>query len=138
MSKAWGGHASDKHLTENCGFLEKLLPGDLVMADRGFTISESFSLKHAKLVIPVYTKGLKQLDPIDVEETRGIANVRIHVERVIGLLHRKYTILEGILPTDSLSSNHRGTVDFQVPIIDRILRVCSALVNLCPPRVPFD
>lgn len=138
VSKAWGGRASDKHLTENCGFLEKLLPGDLVMADRGFTISESFSLKHAKLVIPVYTKGLKQLDPIDVEETRGIANVRIHVERVIGLLHRKYTILEGILPTDSLSSNHRGTVDFQVPIIDRILRVCSALVNLCPPIVPFD
>lgn len=71
-------HKSDKHITENCGFLEKLLPGDLVMADRGFTISESVGLKQAKLVIPVFTKGLKQLDPIDVEETRGIANVRIH------------------------------------------------------------
>ena len=138
VSKAWGGRTSDKHITENCGFLEKLLPGDLVMADRGFTISESVGLKQAKLVIPVFTKGLKQLDPIDVEQTRGIANVRIHVERVIGLLRRKYTILEGILPTDFLSSNHRGTLDFQVPLIDRILRVCSALVNLCPPIVPFD
>ena len=72
------------------------------------------------------------------KETRGIANVRIHVERVIRLLRRKYTILEGILPTDFLSSNHCGKLDFQVPLIDRILRVCSALVNLCPPIVPFD
>lgn len=107
------------------------------MADRGFTISESVGLKHAKLVIPVFARGLKQLDPIDVEEIRGIANVRIHVEGVIGLLRRKYTILESKLPTDFLSSNHRGTLDYQVPLTDRILRVCSALVNYSP-IVPFD
>ena len=126
----WGVHwkafystcrTSDKHLNKNCGFLEKLLPGSLVTADMGFTFSESVGPKHAKLVIPVFIKGLKQLDPIDVEETRGISNVRIHVERVMGLLRRKYTILEGILPTDFLSSNHCGTLDYQVPLIDRIL-----------------
>ena len=38
VSKAWGGRTSDKFLTENCGIMEKLLPGDLVKADRGFTI----------------------------------------------------------------------------------------------------
>ena len=27
---------SDKHLTENCGLLNKLLQGDIVLADRGF------------------------------------------------------------------------------------------------------
>jgi hypothetical protein len=105
----------------------------MVMADRGFTITESVALKHAKLVIPAFTKGKAQLDPIDVEHTRGIASVRIHVERVIGLLRWKYTILESTLPTDFLS--HREN---EPPIIDRIVRVCSALVNLCPPIIPFD
>ena len=91
VSKAWGGRTSDKFLTENCGLMNKLLPGDLVMADRGFTIHDIVALKRAELAIPAFTKGKSQLDPVDVESTRGIANVRIHVERVIGLLRNKYT-----------------------------------------------
>ena len=73
------------------------------MADRGLTISESVGLKHAK--------GKDQLDPVDVERTCGIANVRIHVKRVIGLLRRKYTILEGTLPTEFLSCNPNGPLN---------------------------
>lgn len=102
VSEAWAGRTSDKFLTENCGFLDKRLPGDMVMTDRGFTVSESVGLRQAKLVIPAFTKGKSQLDTEDVEKTRGIESVRIHVERVIGLLRRKYTILEGTLPTDFL------------------------------------
>ena len=97
VSESWGGCTSGKFLTENCRFLDKLVPGDVVMADRGFTVAESVGMRQARLVIPAFTKGKSQLDPVDVEKTRGIANVRIHVERVIGLLHRKYTIREGTL-----------------------------------------
>ncbi|PFX27942.1 hypothetical protein AWC38_SpisGene7348 [Stylophora pistillata] len=122
VSEAWGGRTSDKYLTENCGFLENLLPGDMVMADGGFTICDSVGLKQAKLVVSAFTKGKSQLDPVDVEQTRGIANVRIHVERVIGLLKRKYTILEGTLSTDFLSSNRRGTPDTKIPMIAQIVR----------------
>ena len=82
VSEAWSGRTSDKYLTENCGFLENLLPGDMVMADRGFTICESVGLKQAKLVIAAFTKGKSQLHPVDVGRTRGIASVRIHMERV--------------------------------------------------------
>ena len=132
-SEAWGGRTSDKFLTENCG-LDKLLPGDMVMADRGFTVQESVMFKQAQLVIPAFTRGKDQLCPFDVEKTREIANVRIHVERVIGLLRRKYTILEGILPIDYLVTK----ADARVPMVDRIIRVCASLVNLCPPIIPFD
>ena len=136
VSKAWGGRVSDKFLTENCSFLNNLLLGDLVLADRGFTIEEEIWYHHAQINVPAFTKGKDQLDPIDVEKTRNIAKVRIHVERVIGILKQKYTILQSTLPTDYLiSSNQEGR---EMPLIDRIIRVCSALVNLCPPIIPFD
>ena len=32
---------SDKYLTENCGFLNYLSPGDLILADRGFNFAET-------------------------------------------------------------------------------------------------
>ena len=102
------------------------------MADRGFTIHDGVALKQAQLVIPVFTKGKEQLDPIDVEKTRGIALVRIHVERVIGLLSRKYTILENTLSVDLLASNPNGNPEVQIPMINRIIRVCSGLVNVAP------
>lgn len=136
ISKTWGGRTSDKFLTENCGFLNNLKPGDLVMADRGFTIEESLGLYQAKLAIPAFTRGKSQLDPFDVEKTRGIANVRIHVERVIGLLRQKYTILQSTLPIDFLMCSDKDTI--KCPMVDRMVRVCSALTNLCPTIVPFD
>ena len=61
ISKAWGGRTSDKYLTENCHILNRLLPGDIVLADRGFNIIESVALKGAKLEITAYTKGKTQL-----------------------------------------------------------------------------
>ena len=138
VSQAWGGRTSDKFLTENCGILNKLLPGDLVLADRGFTIAESVMFQQAQLAIPAFTKGKDQLDPVDVEKPRGIANVRIHVERVIGLLRRKYSILSGILPIDFLISNPNGLQEEATTMIDRIIIVSAALVNLCPGIVPLD
>lgn len=137
VSEAWGGRTSDKFLTENCGFLKNLIPGDLVLADRGFTVHEQVWFHQAELNIPAFTRGKNQLEPVDVEKTHKIANVQIHVERVIGILRQKYTILQAILPTDYLMCNSDGD-ERKVPLIDRIIRVCSALVNLCPPIIPFD
>ena len=117
--------------------MEELLPGDLVMADRGFTIHESLVCKQAELAIPAFTRGKDQLDPVDVEKTRAIANVHIHVKQVIGLLQRKYTIPSGTLPIDYLFCNQNGPQEAAKPMIDRII-VCSALVNLCPGIVSLD
>ena len=134
VSRAWGGRASDKFVTENSGLLDQLQPDDLVLADRGFTIHESVALHQAQLTVPAFTRGKAQLDPVDVEQTRGIANVRIHVERVIGQLRQKYTILQTTMPIHFLMS----TVESPDPVVDKMIRVCSALTNLCPSVVPFD
>ena len=134
ISAAWGGRVSDKYLTENSGLLDKLLPGDVVLADRGFTIADSVAMTGAKLHIPVFTKGRDQLTALEVEESRSIANVRIHVERVIGSVRQKYTILGGPLPTEFISK----TSDDEVPLIDRIVRVACSLSNLCDSVVPFS
>jgi hypothetical protein len=56
----------------------------LVLADRGFAVHESVQFRQAKLNIPAFTKGKAQLDSADVEQTRKIATLRIHVEIIIG------------------------------------------------------
>ena len=127
-----------KFFTESCGILNKLLPWDLVLADRGFTIVEGMMLQQAQLAIPAFTKGKDQLYPVDVEKSRGIANFRIHVERVIGLLRRKCSILSGILPIDFLMSNSDCSKEEARPMIHRIINVSATLVNLCPRIVSLD
>ena len=88
ISDAWGGRASDKKITEESRLLKHFLPGDMVLADREFNIEEGLGLQCATLKIPSFRKGKTQLSACDVEEARKIANVRIHVERVIGLVRR--------------------------------------------------
>ena len=57
----WGGHTSDKHIVEKSGLLNNLLPGDILMSDCGFKISDDVTFYKAKPVIPEFTKGKKQL-----------------------------------------------------------------------------
>ena len=51
--------------------MNKLLPCDLVLADRGFTIVEGMMLQQVQLAIPPFTKGKDQLYLVDIEKTRG-------------------------------------------------------------------
>ncbi|XP_035992033.1 uncharacterized protein LOC118562916 isoform X2 [Fundulus heteroclitus] len=128
LSKGWGGRTSDKHITLNSGFLDKLLPGDIVLADRGFDIQENVGLLCAEVKLPAFTKGMCQLDAKNVEETRKIAHLRIHVERVIGNVNQKYKILTGTMPI-SLILPCEGE---DVTLLDKVVTVCCALTNLCP------
>ena len=134
VSEPWGGRVSDKYLTEHCGILDKLLPGDIVLADRGFDITESVGMMQAKLHIPAFTKGKSQLSAMEITETRTIANVRIHVERVIGNVRQKYSILQSTLPIHYIIKRDAE----ECPIIDRIVRVCCGLCNVCDSVVPFE
>ena len=44
-------------ITQQCGILELLEPGDVVLADCGFTVEEDLAIHGAKLEIPAFTCG---------------------------------------------------------------------------------
>ena len=90
ISAAWGGRVSDKVITQQCGFLNFIDPGDVVLADRGFNVQNDIAIKGGKLEIPAFTRGKQQLSREEVERSRQLAHVRIHVERVIGQMRKKY------------------------------------------------
>ena len=73
ISKGWGGRVSDVHLTEHCGFLQHLLPGDVVLADRGFTIQDSVGLLCAEVKHPPFTRGKPQLSKLEVDTSRQLS-----------------------------------------------------------------
>ena len=134
LSKVYGGRASDKEITEQSGIFDHLLPGDQVLADRGFTCADSFSLySRAELVIPAFTRGKPQLSAAEVQFSRDIANVRIHIERVIGGVKNKYSILQHILPIKIVMDSEQD-----LSKIDKLVTSCCALFNICPSIVPFD
>ena len=79
-------------------FLDLLEPGDIILADRGFTISDDIALFGDKLKVLAFFRGKQQLSQREVETSHQLARVRIHVECIIGLMKNKYTILKGPLP----------------------------------------
>jgi len=130
MSSAWGGRASDITIVKDAQFHTNKFHhrGDQILADRGFTLIAEFrAASGAELFVPAFRKGKPQLSASDVDETRKIAHVRIHIERVIGLLRNRYTILKGTLDLNTIKnpSDEPSTCKF-----DKILTVCAALVNL--------
>ena len=134
ISKGWGGRVSDVYLTEHCDLLDKLLPGDLILADRGFNIHESAGLYCAEVKLPPFTRGKKQLSKAEVDTGRKLAHVRIHVERVIGLVRQKYSILKSTLPVNFIMCNDGESVC----AIDKVALICCALCNLCESVVSFN
>ena len=46
VSNLYSGSISDKEITKQCGFIEQLNPGDVIMADKGFNVQDLLGLKH--------------------------------------------------------------------------------------------
>jgi len=78
-----------------------------------------------------HSRGKKQLHTLEVERIGKIANIRIHVKRVSGLIVRKFRIFDGEIPLESLKLR----LGDSTLIIDRIVPVCCCFTNLCPSVV---
>lgn len=124
ISNLFSGSISDKEIVKRSCFMEKLNPGDVVMADKGFNIQDLLALHHTRLLAPpIMRKGNVSSKATTV--TRRIAKVRVHVERMIRKL-KCFGILRGVIPLTLK------------PYVSSIVRVCAALVNLQPSIIEVD
>ncbi|XP_072142117.1 uncharacterized protein [Dermacentor andersoni] len=129
VSDVYGGRASDKYIVKTCGVEEYLLPGDEIMADRGFKLDPYLEVQGIKMNRSAFTKvfilffsGEDQLPESEVTETRRIASLRIHVERAINRI-KTYRIFKQVLPIKSRK------------YASKIVLVCAGLCNLKRPLI---
>lgn len=120
ISEGYGGRTSDALLFEDCGFLNMLSPGDVVMADRGFkNITHLLGRQGCTLLRPPSVSAGTKLNKEEVLETKRIAALRVHVERSIGRLRE----FEMIAP--------HACIDIKfVKMLDFIVLTACGVVNL--------
>lgn len=119
-STLYPGSTSDKQVVEMCGILRIFEPGDLVLADKGFTIRDLLRPLGVDLNIPPFLET-PQFTPDQVERTKVIARARIHVERAIQRI-KEYRILDYV-PINLWD------------ISSKIFQVCAALTNFHNPLI---
>ena len=52
VSKLYTGSISDKEIVRQSGFLDFIMPGDAIMANKGFNIQDLLAIKGAALIAP--------------------------------------------------------------------------------------
>ncbi|KAK3093535.1 hypothetical protein FSP39_016909 [Pinctada imbricata] len=119
VSRLWCGNASDRHIVQHDDLLPKLSPGDMVMADKGFTI-EDLLPADVDLNIPLRIPGNRQMTQSEFFKTQAIASARIVVEMKMEQV-KNYRILGGTLP---LNEAH---------LAEQMAFICIAWTNLLPP-----
>lgn len=120
ISTGFGGRTSDAIIVEYSGFLNILPPNISVMADRGFKhIEHLLVAKNSKLIRPPSVSSNTKPSKAEVLETKRIASLRIHVERVIRRL-REFAFL---VP-------HACIDNKLIPYTDQIIKIVCGLINL--------
>ena len=89
--------------------------------------ADDLALVGASLAIPPFTRGKPQLSQREVETSRALSQVHIHVECAIGRM-KNFKILQSTLPIKLIKRPREA--DYAT--IDKILVVCAALCNLYP------
>jgi len=117
LPKLWGGNASDKQIVKETGILNLLEKGDSVMADKGSTNQDLLDPLGVTLNMPPKQESNRQLLRQEVEQTRRIVTMKIHVERKMEQ-KKNFRILQGVIPaTEWHNANN-------------IVLICAALSNL--------
>ena len=116
VSKLYPGSISDKSIVQKSGLLNHFVPGDVILADKGFLIQDIVPSDVAVNIPPFLNQG--KFTESEAKETKTIAKCRIHVERA----NARFKILTFI------PSYLRCYADI-------LFQLCAALVNLQFPLI---
>ncbi|XP_072394121.1 LOW QUALITY PROTEIN: uncharacterized protein [Diabrotica undecimpunctata] len=119
VSCLYPGSTSDKKIVKDCGILDHLEAGDLILADKGFLIKDIVPSGVHVNIPPFLTTA--QFTPEQVRQTECIARARIHVERAIRRM-KIFKILD-FIPYSLL------------PHADAVFQVIGALTNMQYPLI---
>lgn len=120
VSPGFGGRTTGTCVVESCDFIKSLNSGMCIMADRGFKHIEQYVKKSGiTLVRPPSVEKGSQMTKSEAKETKQIASLRIHIERVIRRVREFYMLR----PHACLNFNF-------VKILDDIIIIACALINL--------
>ena len=124
VSDAYGGRASDKKITLSSHQLLNAVPRNaMIMADKGFNVSEELKQKGIRLIIPDFKgRNRSQMSPAEAAYSESVSPARIHIERIIQRI-RTFHILGSTMRIS------------QQDITAQIFSVCAYLVNFQMPIV---
>jgi hypothetical protein len=107
-------------IVKKSGFLDYIDKGDLILADRGFTISDLLEKKGARLNMPSFLRGRPCFSLDETQTGKVIAKARIHIER-FNQCFKRFEFVSGIV------------YQKHVPILSQAVYVCCCFANFLPP-----
>ncbi|XP_077437124.1 uncharacterized protein LOC144060999 isoform X2 [Vanacampus margaritifer] len=132
ISKGVLGDFSPRNLAESSGFLCKLLPGDVVLANRDLDITDAVAARGARFGITDCFQHDQSLTAGSPPDTIG---VQAHVERVVSMVRRRYAMLTGPVERPFTTAAERTS---NLSTFDKIVQVACALNNLCISAAPLE
>ncbi|KAF9408121.1 hypothetical protein HW555_012095 [Spodoptera exigua] len=116
VSQGFGGRTSDVTIVENCSFLNGLQPGTIILAGL-YTWNLYFRQKN-EIIKHLLRAGAK-LTKSEVKQTKIIASLRIHIERVIRRLREFHMLKQHSVINTNICR-----------VLDHIIIIACALINL--------
>ncbi|XP_033228058.1 uncharacterized protein LOC117179938 [Belonocnema kinseyi] len=116
LSDVYEGAISDREIVIKSKLVDLFQPGDVVLADRGFTIEDLVESVGASLNIPPFLRQRNRFTAQEEVATKKVAKERIYVEHAVGRL-KQFRILQR-----SIALSMRG-------IISHLVFVYACLVN---------
>uniref|UniRef100_A0A8C6SSF6 THAP-type domain-containing protein n=1 Tax=Neogobius melanostomus TaxID=47308 RepID=A0A8C6SSF6_9GOBI len=125
LSRGFGGSSRDKELLLESGLLERLRPGDVVLAYKGFDINPGVGMLCAEVRHSGNGDGPKIVHR-HAKKVEKISHLRSDVKKAVGSWRQKYKLLSGAVSV-TMTAAQEGE---ELTLLDKIVTVCCALTNI--------